>query len=253
MVMRHPLLNISLKQARNYISAMGMIVLLSGIRAQPPAFKMLAYIENYSELAVHQMVKYRIPASVTLAQAIFESRSGESDLAKKSNNHFGIKCHIEWGGDTVVKHDDTLNECFRKYLKVEDSYTDHSLFLASRARYAPLFELPLNDYKAWCIGLKTSGYATYAGYSEDLIDIIERAKLYELDGYECLPRYNVFEHLHQDIIHINNDYSRFSLHDFMRTELLWTDERDILVHSLNLLIQPPPPPVQEEAFQSCED
>ncbi|MES2678771.1 MAG: glucosaminidase domain-containing protein [Bacteroidota bacterium] len=215
-----------------------LLFLVFNLKAQPPAFKMLTYIENYSEEAVRQMVMYKIPASITLAQAILESSNGESELAKKSNNHFGIKCHMEWGGDTVIKHDDTLNECFRKYLKIEDSYTDHSLFLASRARYAPLFELPLNDYKAWCLGLKASGYATYAGYADDLINIIERAKLYELDGYDCLKPFNAFEQENQDILSSRPpDYFCFFFSDFCKADLLWIEERDMLVQSLDLLTQ----------------
>lgn len=216
------------------------LVLLSfgyNVASQPPAFKMLTYIEEHSEMAVHQMVEYKIPASVTLAQAIFESRNGESELAKKSNNHFGIKCHVEWGGDTVIKHDDTLNECFRKYIKIEDSYTDHSLFLASRARYAPLFDLPINDYKAWCVGLKNSGYATYAGYADDLINIIERAKLYELDGYEYLAPLNVFNLQNEEPAFIKPDYSNLTLKDFTRADLLWIDERDMLIQSLDLIVK----------------
>ncbi|HOZ86854.1 MAG TPA: glucosaminidase domain-containing protein [Bacteroidia bacterium] len=225
-----------------------LLFLVCKTNAQPPAFKMLSYIENYSEEAVRQMVMYKIPASITLAQAILESSNGESELAKKSNNHFGIKCHMEWGGDTVIKHDDTLNECFRKYLKIEDSYTDHSLFLASRARYAPLFELPLNDYKAWCVGLKTSGYATYGGYADDLIDIIERAKLYELDGYECLKPFNAFELAHQNILPVPPpDYFCLFFSDFCRADLLWIEERDMLVQSLDLLTQTEEQPENKES------
>ena len=205
------------------------------VNAQPPAAKMLNYIEMFSGEAVHQMVAYKIPASVTLAQAIFESRSGESELAKKSNNHFGIKCHIEWGGDTVVKHDDTLNECFRKYVKVEDSFTDHSLFLASRARYSSLFELPLNDYKAWCLGLKASGYATYQCYAEDLINIIERAKLYELDGYEYLEPINIFSLDHREPIFFQANYSTVKLSEFCNADILWLEERNIPIQHLDLI------------------
>lgn len=132
------------------------------------------------------MVKYQIPASITLAQAILESAAGTSDLAKRSNNHFGIKCHIQWQGDTVRKTDDTLNECFRKYENFNDSYTDHSKFIKSRPRYIGLFYLGITNYKAWCIGLKQFGYATHKKYSEDLIAIIQNYKLYEFDAAEPL-------------------------------------------------------------------
>jgi hypothetical protein len=215
------------------------ICCLSGyLRAQPPAFRMQSYIEMYSEEAIYQMLEYKIPASVTLAQAIFESQSGGSYLARKSNNHFGIKCHLEWGGDTVAKHDDTLNECFRKYRLVADSYTDHSMFLRSRARYSSLFELPLDDYKSWCYGLKAAGYATYPSYAEDLITIIEQFRLYELDGYQSLDAVNVFNQRNHEAIS-GPPTPNCSLQDLARTGLLWTDEKDLLIQSLELLIEGP--------------
>lgn len=142
------------------------------------------YIEKHKELAIEQMVKYKIPASVILAQAIKESGSGTSFLAQKTNNHFGIKCHREWGGDTFNKDDDTLNECFRSYQTVEESYLDHSLFLISRPRYGFLLALQVKDYEAWCTGLKSAGYATASNYCKDLISIIQRFRLYELDRAE---------------------------------------------------------------------
>ena len=206
------------------------------IAAQPPAFRMQSYIETYSEEAVYQMLEYRIPASVILAQAIFESQSGASELAQKSNNHFGIKCHIEWGGDTVVKHDDTLNECFRKYRYIADSYTDHSMFLRSRARYSNLFDLPLDDYKSWCYGLKAAGYATYPNYAEDLIALIDQFGLYELDGFQSIGSINVFNNQNRDLLP-GPPLPRWQLRDFSRTGLLWTDEKDLLIQSLDLLIE----------------
>jgi hypothetical protein len=208
------------------------------LRAQPPAFKMQSYIEMYSEEAIYQMLEYKVPASVTLAQAIFESQSGGSYLARKSNNHFGIKCHLEWGGDTVAKHDDTLNECFRKYRLVADSYTDHSMFLRSRARYASLFDLPLDDYRSWCFGLKAAGYATYPSYAEDLITIIEQFRLYELDGYQSLDAVNVFNQRNHEAIP-GPPLPNCSLQDLARTGLLWTNEKDLLIQSLELLIENP--------------
>lgn len=215
-----------------------MLVLFK-LQAQPPAFKILNYIETYSAEAINQMVVYKIPASVILAQAIFESRNGESLLARKSNNHFGIKCHVEWGGDTVVKHDDTLNECFRKYVNIEDSYTDHSMFLSSRSRYASLFELPITDYKSWCTGLKLSGYATYSSYAEDLINIIEKTKLYELDGYENITPINVLKTSVPELLPVENEDAGFSIVDYHRSGLLFEDERDLLIHSLDMLMDQP--------------
>lgn len=215
------------------------------VSAQPPVFRIQSYIETYSVEAVHQMVKYNIPASVIMAQAIFESQSGSSDLAQKSNNHFGIKCHLEWGGDTILKDDDTLNECFRKYESIEDSYTDHSLFLNSRARYASLFELAMNDYKGWCLGLKSSGYATYPAYADELIRLIEQAKLYELDGYENLTPIGL-DHFHKNEILKPSLFSpdELSLDEFCNSGILWEDETAFLVQSLNFVI--------EEADEECD-
>lgn len=146
-----------------------------------------AYIEKFREDAVKEMYLHHIPASIVLAQAMFESDNGLSELARNASNHFGIKCKKEWGGDSYLKDDDELKECFRKYTNVLDSYSDHSLFLMSRPRYAFLFQLPLNDYKAWCLGLKEAGYATDPMYAIRLITIIEQYKLYELDKHYSLP------------------------------------------------------------------
>lgn len=143
------------------------------------------YIEQYKGAAVLEMQRFSVPASITLAQAIVESKYGNSDLAVNANNHFGIKCKKEWTGPTYTMDDDEKNECFRKYEFPLDSYEDHSMFLASRPRYAGLFELPKTDYIAWAKGLKEAGYATHPRYTEMLIEVIERYKLYELDD-ACL-------------------------------------------------------------------
>lgn len=132
------------------------------------------YIEKYKDLAIRKMYEYKIPASITLAQGVFESACGTSRLATYGNNHFGIKCHKEWEGDTLLVDDDALGECFRKYDRVEESYNDHSLFLISRPRYNNLFTLDIMDYKAWAKGLKSAGYATNPHYAERLISLIER-------------------------------------------------------------------------------
>ena len=138
------------------------------------------YIDTYKELAMREMERTGIPASITLAQGILESGDGNSTLARKSNNHFGIKCH-DWTGKSVKHDDDAKNECFRKYKSVEESYFDHSDFLATRSRYAFLFEYGNDDYKSWAKGLKKAGYATSPTYSKALVTIIEDNQLYQYD------------------------------------------------------------------------
>lgn len=139
------------------------------------------YIANFKDDAIKEMMMFNIPASITLAQGMLESGNGNSDLAIYANNHFGIKCHNEWNGPTFTKDDDAKDECFRKYPTALDSYTDHSNFLKTRNRYAPLFELKRTDYKGWAKGLKKVGYATDPKYTHRLIDLIETYKLYEYD------------------------------------------------------------------------
>lgn len=140
-----------------------------------------AYIQKYHKIAIRHMKKYRIPASITLAQGILESGSGRSALALAANNHFGIKCKNEWKGKTYYKSDNKSNECFRKYDSVEESYEDHALFLAERKVYAPLFKYKVTDYKKWAKGLKQCGYATNPKYPSLLIDVIKANKLYLYD------------------------------------------------------------------------
>lgn len=207
------------------------------ISAQPPQFKIYVYVEAYAQEAVNQMIEHKIPASVTLAQAIYESSSGTSMLARRSNNHFGIKCHREWGGDTISQTDDSDNECFRRYNNVKESYTDHSLFLKSRARYAGLFDLPMNDYKAWCIGLKQAGYATSPTYSENLIKIIEENRLYELDGYQSLECKVVLKRRDTEPKQSRYQAALCSLKEFSRTGALWLDPTDVVVRSLDLVVE----------------
>jgi len=139
------------------------------------------YISKYSSAAVAEMERYGIPASITLAQGILESGNGESRLAVKGKNHFGIKCHSNWNGKTIIEDDDEKGECFRKYSKVSDSYRDHSLFLTERGRYSFLFEYKKTDYKKWAKGLKKAGYATNPKYPKLLIDLIERYDLSRFD------------------------------------------------------------------------
>jgi LysM repeat protein len=148
------------------------------------------YIYTFKEDAVKEMYLHKVPACITLAQGMLESGNGNSALCKNANNHFGIKCHKEWAGETYTMDDDSADECFRKYETALDSYSDHSLFLFSRSRYSQLFELPINDYKAWCIGLKAAGYATDPKYPERLIELIEKYKLHELNINENTPKQN---------------------------------------------------------------
>ena len=138
------------------------------------------YIDQYKDLAIEEMLRYNIPASITLAQGVFESGAGRSELSVKGNNHFGIKCH-GWTGRSVYHDDDTRNECFRAYDNVLQSYEDHSKFLRYNVRYNSLFTLQRTDYRGWAQGLKACGYATNPRYADKLIELIELYKLYELD------------------------------------------------------------------------
>lgn len=130
------------------------------------------YIQTYYELAIREMIRTGVPASITLAQGVLESASGSSRLAVNANNHFGIKCKEEWTGDKAYENDDRRHECFRSYTNAEESFTDHSDFLKSRPYYTSLFDLDPNDYEAWAYGLKKAGYATSPSYAAKLIKII---------------------------------------------------------------------------------
>ena len=152
------------------------------VRKYPAA---LDYIERFRHIAVQEMNKYGIPASITLAQGLLESGNGNSSLAVQANNHFGIKCNSDWKGRTIYKDDDAVGECFRVYNTPEESYRDHSEFLL-RKRYAPLFQLDRNDYEGWAHGLKKAGYATNPRYAELLISLIERYELHQFDKGETI-------------------------------------------------------------------
>lgn len=157
------------------------------------------YIDMWKEQAVKQMLETGIPASITLAQGILESGSGNSTLARYANNHFGIKCHVGWTGETFIQDDDAKNECFRKYEEAEESFKDHADFLKSRSRYAFLFELSSTDYKGWAYGLKKAGYATNPKYAETLIQIIEENELYKYDRVVSIAKKEV-KNQHQEFI-----------------------------------------------------
>jgi len=142
------------------------------------------YVNRYRDLSVSEMNRTGVPASITLAQGMLESDYGRSSLAINGNNHFGIKCHSDWTGQTIKRNDDRHNECFRKYRRPEDSFYDHSDFLKSGSRYKSLFDIDPTNYKAWANGLKNSGYATNPDYANLLIRKIEENKLYQYDrGY----------------------------------------------------------------------
>ncbi|WP_443702956.1 glucosaminidase domain-containing protein [Prevotella sp.] len=146
------------------------------------------YINQYRDLAIEQMLKFKIPASITLAQGLLESGAGYSELATKGNNHFGIKCH-GWTGRKTYHDDDEAQECFRAYNNVYESYEDHSLLLSRQPRYRSLFSLDDDDYKGWARGLKKCGYATSPTYAQKLIGIIE---LYKLQQYDKAKKYDRF-------------------------------------------------------------
>jgi len=144
------------------------------------------YIERYKDIAMEEMERYGIPASIKLAQALLESANGNSALAREANNHFGIKCTPEWLGKKTYQDDDRRDDCFRVYNRAEDSFKDHSQFLL-RKRYEALFQLDKDDYKGWAKGLKAAGYATNPRYADMLIELIERYKLYQYDRPESQP------------------------------------------------------------------
>ena len=149
-----------------------------------------AYIDQYRDVAIAEMLEWNIPASITMAQGLLESGAGQSELTRKANNHFGIKCH-DWTGPTSYHDDDESQECFRAYGSAFESYEDHSRFLSSKPRYRRLFSLRRTDYKGWARGLKECGYATSPTYATKLIDIIECYRLYELDKETSYNEYNV--------------------------------------------------------------
>ena len=150
------------------------------------------YIDQYKDCAIEQMLKWKVPASITLAQGLLESGAGKSRLAVKGNNHFGIKCH-GWQGATIYHDDDARGECFRAYISAFESFEDHSRFLATGQRYAGLFKLKITDYQGWAKGLKAAGYATNPKYAQQLIDVIQLYKLYQ---YDTEKKYDKFLNTH---------------------------------------------------------
>lgn len=204
------------------------------MQAQVSRATIEAYISRYADEAVSQMTKYGIPASVILAQAIHESAAGTSQLALRSNNQFGIKCHKEWVGDTVTKTDDTLNECFRMYKSVLDSYEDHSLFLKTRPRYAFLFKY--TDYRAWCYGLKEAGYATHPKYAVDLVRIIETYELYRFDSYQFLMARQSNGNPEPQLLKPRIQTANYTLWEFCKQSLLHLSDETMIQRSKTVFL-----------------
>ncbi len=177
---------------RIYLLPLLLIFCLAGHAQMKWSQRFQNYFDRYKDLAIEQMLRYRIPASITLAQGVFESGAGESRLATQGNNHFGIKCH-GWRGRTMTQDDDARGECFRAYDSPQQSYEDHSKFLVQNSRYARLFKLKTTDYHGWARGLKECGYATNPQYANKLIQIID---LYNLDQYDYATSYDKFKANH---------------------------------------------------------
>jgi len=172
---------------KRFLTVLGML-LLATVMVWGQKLTRTEYIEKYAETAVREMKATGIPASITLAQGCLESGNGNSTLATKANNHFGIKCHKNWKGKTIRHDDDEKNECFRSYRSADESFRDHSDFLRYSDRYAALFNLELTDYKGWAYGLQKAGYATAKTYAESLIRIIEENELYRYDKLDRKAR-----------------------------------------------------------------
>lgn len=167
------------------------------------------YVLQYKDIAMSNMKTYGIPASIILAQGILESGAGRGKLAESANNHFGIKCHADWKGDSVRHDDDSSQECFRKYDKVSESYRDHALFLTGKGRYASLFELDKDDYQAWAKGLRKAGYATDPRYPDKLISYIERYNLSQYDAQVLGTNYVPVENQNRRIVVRNSGKDAF--------------------------------------------
>lgn len=188
-----------------------VLIFISQVSAQQSDYTAVVnrYIQKYKDVAVKEMMVYRVPASITLAQGILESNAGRSDLAVEANNHFGIKCHKGWTGMTFYKDDETKNECFRKYDSSLESFRDHSWFLTQRDRYKSLFDLNITDYKAWANGLKSAGYATNPAYASLLIKTIEAFNLSKFDQAEAVGIFG------DSLDDLDNPAKQAWLHKFM--------------------------------------
>ena len=178
-----------------------------------------SYINDFKSIAKSNMKEYGIPASIILAQGILESGAGRGNLAKRSNNHFGIKCHTGWEGEKVYHDDDADQECFRKYIDPAESYKDHALFLTSRSRYSSLFKLGKDDYEAWANGLRKAGYATDPRYPEKLITYIEKYNLHQYDAEVLGNKYTPFDGATQPIAVANGQVG--NLYEVQKGETLY--------------------------------
>lgn len=205
------------KSAEETKSASSSEVLAATTSVKVTTALVLEYIAKYEKIAKQDMITYGIPASITLAQGILESGAGTGPLSAQANNHFGIKCHLEWNGPSIKYDDDAEQECFRKYSNPEESYRDHSMFLTSRTRYAGLFKLPKDDFKSWAKGLKAAGYATDVNYPTKLISLIERYNLQKYDA-EVLGKEVVFITKNQNNLECNNCTS----HEVIKGDTLYS-------------------------------
>jgi flagellum-specific peptidoglycan hydrolase FlgJ len=190
------------------------------------------YISQYKDIAMSNMKIYGIPASIILAQGILESGAGRGDLCIRANNHFGIKCHEGWTGESVRHDDDSSQECFRKYYEPAESFNDHALFLTGRSRYASLFNLSKEDYKGWANGLRRAGYATDPKYPEKLISYIERYDLGRYDAIVMGKDYTPFEK--QDTRIAAFDSQNRSLYEVQKGDTLYSISKkyNLLVNEL---------------------
>lgn len=190
------------------------------------------YINDFKNIAKSNMKDYGIPASIILAQGILESGAGRGELAKRSNNHFGIKCHTGWEGEKVYHDDDAEQECFRKYSDPAQSYRDHALFLTGRSRYSNLFKLGKDDYQAWAKGLRAAGYATDPKYPDKLINYIEKYNLHRYDAEVLGKNYTVFDNATKPIVISSQKVD--DLHQVQQGETLYSISKkfNISVESL---------------------
>lgn len=190
------------------------------------------YINDFKNIAKSNMKDYGIPASIILAQGILESGAGRGELAKRSNNHFGIKCHTGWEGEKVYHDDDAEQECFRKYTDPAQSYRDHALFLTGRSRYSNLFKLGKDDYQAWAKGLRAAGYATDPKYPDKLINYIEKYNLHRYDAEVLGKNYTVFDNATKPIVISSQKVD--DLHQVQQGETLYSISKkfNISVESL---------------------
>lgn len=178
------------------------------------------YIYRFKEVAINNMRNYGIPASIILAQGILESGAGRGDLAENANNHFGIKCHADWSGESVRHDDDSSQECFRKYKNPSESYRDHALFLTGRSRYSNLFSLPKGDYKAWAKGLRAAGYATDPKYPDKLISYIERYNLHQYDAQVLGSNYSPIARENTGIV--SSEYQKATFYEVQKGDTFYS-------------------------------